>query len=779
MKQQPTIKTLTRQLERERTARKEAEHLLEEKSIALFASNSNLQQLNANKEASLHVLGSFAIAITTMVDEIDVVWYLAKEVVAKLGFIDCVVYMHDADSGAIVQTAAIAEKNPNGRQIVNPLRIPLGEGITGTVALTMETELIHDVTDDPRYISDVMEGGSEVCVPLAHAGQLIGVLDCEHPEKNHFTDADLYILKTVASYASAKIAERRAHSDALSKAQALEGRVHQLTQLKNELEIAKEKSEETSALKSKFVATISHEIRTPLTGILGSLDLLLDENLTSHAKTLVSMARSSGQMLQTLLNDVIDFARTEAGHLQLEPTIFNVRDLLASIQTFWHPHIDAHDLELNINLDFSIAAQYWGDVGRLRQIINNYVSNALKYAKSSKIVISIKHIASDDTNHLHRLKFSVRDFGPGISPVEQEKLFKVFSRLSSSRHDQGDGAGLGLAICSQLAQAMDGEVGVTSTFGEGAEFWFESNFKMVENLEGINRPVLETQNLLALPEVLGRTPRVLVAEDVQTNQTLIRLTLEKFGCNVTIVNNGIEAVESASKHAYDVIFMDIAMPVMDGITATKRIIKLVGHAAASPIFALTAHGMDEDHSEITQAGMLGIVTKPFKPKDLYNVVQQCCKNADLSKLAEPPKQETVSNNTLVNNATKSFDEDQISALLNELDHASKDMLITQTIQDLRAAHGTLKNGLEHSDIDVIGAEAHKLQSLCGTFGLLHLQKLAEQTNTVWKRHHIKDCQKYGVLLEGSLGSGIQALATYQQSLNQIEGKESNDVYPCP
>ena len=321
---------------RERTARLEAEKLLEAKSAELYLVNQSLAAANSGKERYLGVLSDFAFMITKISSIDELCWYVAREVVGKLGFADCVVYLIDDADNCIFQQAAIAEKNPQGKDIINSLRIPLGKGITGAVAASGIAEIVNDVSQDKRYVPDVTPAGSEICVPMLHDGKLIGVIDCEDKRKDCFTAEDLSTLKTIASYTSAKVAERQAHEEALARAAELETKVEQLTLLSAELETAKEKAEESSALKSRFVATISHEIRTPLAGILGSLDLLHDEDLSAKPGTLVDMARSSGQTLQTLLNDVIDFARTEAGTMQLEPVAFSVRDLIGSVQAFWH-----------------------------------------------------------------------------------------------------------------------------------------------------------------------------------------------------------------------------------------------------------------------------------------------------------------------------------------------------------------------------------------------------------------------------------------------------------
>ncbi len=744
-------------LERERRAREEAENLLEAKSRELFRSREELKASHTENLKFLNVLSEFAAAITDITSEEELVWYTAREVVGRLGFVDCVIYLYDEKSSSIIQRAAIADKNPHDREIVNPLVIPLGQGITGSVAQARIAEIVGDLAADPRYISDVASNASEICVPMVHNDRLIGVIDCEDPRPNHFTTKDLDILKTVASYASAKIAEVHAQAEVLARTNDLENRVHELTAMKEELEAAKEKAEETSALKSRFVATISHEIRTPLSGILGSLDLLQDEKLSGKAAGLVEMARSSGQTLHTLLNDVIDFARTEAGTLQLEPTVFSIRDLVTSIQSFWQPHVAARDSSLIVKLDNRLASHYWGDPARIRQIMNNYLSNAIKYAPSKVFEIGVDINDRADRAGEQCLRWSVKDSGPGLKKEDREQLFTEFTRVGANKRKIGEGAGLGLAICKQLAHLMDGTVGVDSEDGEGATFWFSAPFNTARVEASKEAKAATEQDNLR--ERFGRSPRVLVAEDVPTNQMLIRMSLEGFGCRVTVVNNGVEAVEAASTHTYDIIFMDIAMPEMDGTTATSRIIKLLGRDQAPPIYALTAHGMDEDREEFAAAGMCGIVTKPFNRKDIYAVVEEAVMNAAPSARESGimPELETFADKP-------EFDEHMLEALMMALDPESRKMLLNQCIDDLSNNLTVLEEALAAGTASLVADAAHRIKSVSGTFGLTRVQFLANEANNCWQTGDPDGSVAYGREISMQLPQGIDSIEAYAKSL---------------
>ncbi|MBO6504459.1 MAG: response regulator [Kordiimonadaceae bacterium] len=746
---------LKRKLAREQRARHEAEVLLEEKSAALYEAKQSLEASNAGKEQYLQILADFALAITEIETVDELAWYVARKVVGRLGFSDCVVYLYDPESHSIIQAAAIADKNPTGEEIVNKLSIPVGQGITGTVAATMKPEIISDVSKDDRYITDVAPGGSEVCVPMVHNGELLGVIDCEDQKIGAFHAKHLETLETIAFYTSAKIAERYAQREAAARTVELEAKVDELTQLSHELEIAKEKAEETSALKSRFVATISHEIRTPLAGILGSLDLLQDEVLPEAADALVGMARDSGLTLQTLLNDVIDFARSEAGTLQVEPAAFSIEELVTSLQSFWFPHMQAKGASLEFDIHSATEPAYWGDPARIRQVLNNFLSNALKYAPG-RVVLGVEPNSAKNA-----VRFSVRDFGKGLSEEDQAQLFTEFTRVGSHKRQIGDGAGLGLAICRQMAELMDGTTGVESAPGDGAKFWLQLPLKEAALPERTRTKT--ASELTPFDKLVGRKPRVLVAEDVPTNQTLIRMTLESFGCRVSIANNGVEAVDAARKHRFDIVFMDIAMPEMDGTEATARICEELGPELAPPIYALTAHGMDSDRKEFEAAGMIGIVTKPFDRHDLYQAIEtslseQGSMASDHS--AEQPFQETT--------VHPEFDEAMVVGLLGALDEESQLMLLNQCTIDLSEGLKSLQSAFENKDHHQMGETAHRLKSVGGTFGLVKLQHLTSDATDAARTGNEAVCETLTAEILGLLPDGIAKLKVVKSKIENGE-----------
>ncbi len=534
---------------------------------------------------------------------------------------------------------------------------------------------------------------------------------------------------------------------------SLEKKIAEMKALQHELEKAKKQAEETSALKSRFVATISHEIRTPLNGILGSLDLLMEENLPDKPTALVSMARTSGDILHTLLNDVIDFARSEAGMMQLEPAAFSIKEVFNETITFWQPHTQAKDCQLVIDYPSNYGDTYWGDPARIRQILNNYISNAMKYSGSDQILLSVEEQKNLEAP---KLKISVTDYGHGINKDELSQLFTEFTRVGANKRHIGEGAGLGLAICKHIAELMGGSVGAQSAPNEKTVFWLTIPLKTAVKKTKITQTKTE---FTPFKEIFGRRPKILVAEDVPTNQTIIKLTLESFGCRVTIVNNGVEAIEAVTNHSYDIVFMDIAMPEMDGICATRRIHELLGKTSTPPIYALTAHGMDEDREEFMAAGMVDIVMKPFNKTALYETINSCFGNINTIETKENVPMNDFS-------SYPSFDENLLIELIGPLNAESRTMLVNQCITDIETCETDIRHGLEALNADTVGDAMHKLKSLSGTFGFIKIHHISELANEAIKKGQNEVCLELAPSILTEITENKFKLAAVLSTLNE-------------
>ncbi len=393
----------------------------------------------------------------------------------------------------------------------------------------------------------------------------------------------------------------------------LEAAQKQTQDANRKLDQARREAEAASRAKSSFVANISHEIRTPMNGVLGMCELLKSTQLTGQQLEYLDCASSSAENLLNLINDILDFSKIEAGKLVLESRPFSIHKLLDEAIGLMKTQAKPKSLRFIEHRGSELAEYYEGDALRIRQILLNLLSNAVKFTEEGTIAIRVDRVDTDGSD-TQLVRFEVEDTGIGVSPEKLSCIFQPFEQEDATMTRRFGGTGLGLAICKTLAEMMGGTADAASEIGKGSLFGFTASLKPTQAPDSD----LEDSQVIRLSG--GR--RVLLAEDGLINQKVAIGLLEKRGHQVDLAENGQQALDAIEKHEYDIVLMDIQMPVMDGLTAVKILREREQNSEKHLwVVAMTAHAMSGDRERFMKAGMDGHLTKPFKPVDLYTAVE--------------------------------------------------------------------------------------------------------------------------------------------------------------
>ncbi|MBD3895634.1 response regulator [Halomonas sp. ML-15] len=398
--------------------------------------------------------------------------------------------------------------------------------------------------------------------------------------------------------------------------------------LSAELEITARRAEAASQAKSEFLATVSHEIRTPLNGVIGMSELLRERALDATSQHYATTIHESGGQLLGLINDLLDFSKVEAGRLELEHTDYDLREVVKRAVALFVPRANAKSLTLRSEVDPRLPVRLYGDPGRVNQVILNLLSNAVKFSASGEVLLDARRCGEE------WLEISVSDSGCGIAEAQREGVFEPFRQGDASTARRFGGSGLGLAICKQLVEAMGGEIDFTSQPGHGSRFW--CRLPLLPAPEGRHVREADTQERAA--KCLEAT--LLLVEDNPINQQVAVAMLERLGCRVTVAGSGGEALACCVTQRFDLIFMDVQMPDMDGLAVTRALRQREGWTRHVPIVAMTAGALDGDQARCREAGMNGYLAKPLYREALQAVLESHLSGASGSAAADEKTEPT-------------------------------------------------------------------------------------------------------------------------------------------
>jgi signal transduction histidine kinase/CheY-like chemotaxis protein len=530
-------------------------------------------------------------------------------------------------------------------------------------------------------------------------------------------------------------------SDLASSFNRMTGRLRETMVSRDELEVSKEIAETANLAKSNFLSTMSHEIRTPLNGVLGLAQLLKDSDLDQGQRKKVNTILSSGETLLAIINDVLDMSRIEAGGVQLESMAFSLRNLISTIATPFQSLADDKGLNLIVNDTHGSNIVIKGDPVRLRQVLWNLLSNAIKFTNQGSVTLTINKAEASVNKGLQTndpvIQFSIEDTGAGIASDRVDAIFEPFTQEDGSTTRKYGGTGLGLSIVKQLTELMGGTIEATSELGKGSRFDVYLRFEEATKDEA---DALSLENMhVGLRKM--EPMNVLIAEDNEVNALIARAFLEKFGHKTKHAENGKLAVEAAKEGWADLILMDIHMPEMNGIEATK-IIRSSDIGANLPIVGLTAEAFAERHAEFKAAGMDGVLTKPFTERQLRDIlsIYRLRKGNDdqgtrsLSndpndlveavEMEEGTEDKTDTPRSSSPDVSPIGDEAKLEVFRQKLNAKVVNNLLKKAQISLAERMDKMRDGVSNSDSDIIYETAHAIKGASGSMFAVRIAELA-------------------------------------------------------
>jgi len=532
----------------------------------------------------------------------------------------------------------------------------------------------------------------------------------------------------------------------------IEGVVRDITQLKitnQQLIEANEITENSLRVKDQFLANMSHEIRTPMNGIIGMIDLLADSSLNTTQLNYIETLKKSSFILLEILNDILDLSKIEAGRMELKKSIFPLRQLIDKIHGLFSPIASTNQVKLHYFINKELPDYITTDETRLIQVLSNLISNSLKFTKKEGYIdVEFELLKQDEGRGIIRV--NIKDSGIGISQENQKLLFTKFTQLDNSTTKSFAGTGLGLSISKQLVSLLGGEIGVKSNPGEGSTFWFTFNADFPNKSEIDDFEKDKNNNVDNNIAVNLNNFNVLIVDDNLINREVASKILLKAGCNVKSVSSGLEAIQEIKVNFFDIVFMDIQMPHMDGIETTKQIKKLpLTHIPK--IIAMTAYALKEDKERFLNLGMDDYIAKPIRANALIDKIRNLHQVTDENQVAPSDSIEIIIDTNVIEQLKKYGGNDLISSVYDEF----SDETFIQLEDCKHAAKTQQWNELKSL-----------LHTIKGTSGTLGIQKIAKNSLKIENQLKVEDYSN----LEINFSILLDNFDEYQESYKEIINK---------
>lgn len=589
---------------------------LEEENFERTRIDAQLQQRNQE----LALLNRVGQMFSSTIELDRVLTTVLQEMHEQLDILATSFWLRDPETGELVCKQSIGP----GRDNILGWRLPVGQGIVGQAALTGEIILVADTRSEHQHYKEVdlttgIEIRSIVSIPFRSRGEVIGVLNLVDTKAQRFTQTDLQLVQPIAAAAASAVENARLYMLAQRE-------IAQRARTEEELRQAKDRAEVANQAKSIFLSNMSHELRAPLNAILGFARILNRDPDAEKTSAYAGTILRSGEHLLTLINQVLDLSKIEAGRMALHVQEIDLFQLLDALQEMFALKAQQKGIVLSVTYRADVPRYIRTDEVKLRQILINLLSNAIKFTQYGEVTLNVRSEGFSPPKSAEALTtnlyFSISDTGPGIAPEELDTLFEAFTQTAAGRHAR-EGTGLGLAISRQFARLMGGDIHVSSQIGRGTTFTLELTVEMLDDSSNARRQTASRKRPVAL-EPGQPQYRLLIADDKPENRQLLITLLASFEFELREAANGQEALELWHEWQPHLIIMDIRMPELDGYEATARIRDQEAQKGQNPvkIVILSASIVEAERIAILAAGCDGFLYKPFRDEEIFAMLEQ-------------------------------------------------------------------------------------------------------------------------------------------------------------